>query len=816
MPLVAIAAVAVAGAIFYSRAQAASLAKKAKRDAEKNMGTIVTAREPAAQRSIIYGRRRTGGVYAFMHSTDAPGGLENEYMHLVIMLAGHEVNAVGDIFFDEKLVPLDASGNCVEGAYAGLVRVKKHLGTAAQEADADLIAEAGDKWTSAHRLRGIAYIYVRLKYDQNNLSAIPNISALVEGKKLYDPRTGLTAYSANPALAIRDYLTDTDYGLGVAADELNEASFIAGASLCDETVSLSEGGTEPRYTCAGVIARDTTPDKILADLSASMSAATICTGGLWHLSGGAYNAPAHSFSWDDLRGQVKIQTKDSRRDTCNAVKGTFISEKNKWQPADYPPVKNATYLAEDGERIWREMDLPFTTSAATAQRLAKIELEQARQDITLTLPLKLSGLRVQAGDVVNLNLDRYGWSAKPFEVVGWELVLEKSEGDTGGIVGIDLSLRETAPGVWDWASGEETTVDLAPNTTLPDPTRVSAPSALMVTTFAQLNADGSVSGGLQVSWIPSLDAFARAGSVQVQYKLAAAADWVTHTSLAGDAGRTIITGLASGLGYLVRIRAVRPTGAASPWVVTGAAVVAAGDNTPPGVPTSVSAIAIYTGARVTWLNPSDADLAYIEVYEATANSAPLAATNGTARVYGTDYVRQGLAIAAARWYWVRSVDASGNKSAWVSAGGIVASAIDTTGIFPINSTQIAEGEVKTPNLAANVVTAEKVGTNRIITTSANVGDAVIQRSHLVEAIIGTAQIDDLSVTKIKISTSAFTVGSVYVPNNQIATVYHGAGRRIILNYWSSDGYAMSLHSMDDNYFSLSMGGSGGTAYYAFL
>jgi hypothetical protein len=41
------------------------------------------------------------------------------------------------------------------------------------------------------------------------------ITADIDGRTLYDPRTGLTAFSRNPALAIRDYLTNTRYGRGV-------------------------------------------------------------------------------------------------------------------------------------------------------------------------------------------------------------------------------------------------------------------------------------------------------------------------------------------------------------------------------------------------------------------------------------------------------------------------------------------------------------------------------------------------------------------------------------------------------------------------
>jgi hypothetical protein len=58
-----------------------------------------------------------------------------------------------------------------------------------------LISEAPTVWTSAHRLRGIAYVYVRLKFNQDAFpGGIPNISAIVQGKKVLDTRTSTTAF----------------------------------------------------------------------------------------------------------------------------------------------------------------------------------------------------------------------------------------------------------------------------------------------------------------------------------------------------------------------------------------------------------------------------------------------------------------------------------------------------------------------------------------------------------------------------------------------------------------------------------------------
>jgi hypothetical protein len=96
-----------------------------------------------------------------------------------------------------------------------LVEINSHNGSDTQAADTRLTQRVKE-WTTAHRLRGIAYMYAQLKFNSDAFpQGLPNISAVIEGKKVFDPRTSTTAYSNNAALCIRDYLTDTRYGLGL-------------------------------------------------------------------------------------------------------------------------------------------------------------------------------------------------------------------------------------------------------------------------------------------------------------------------------------------------------------------------------------------------------------------------------------------------------------------------------------------------------------------------------------------------------------------------------------------------------------------------
>ncbi len=563
--------VLVASAYAYSRAQA----KKALRGFSTLSGRTVTVRDPVAARQIIYGQAKVGGVIVFAGAS----GANNEYLNLVIALAGHEVQEIGDVYFDDE-VALTGGGSSAGGRFAGYAEIYKKLGGDSQTVETNLQTEmTSGVWTNNHRLRGIAYLYVRLKHNPDVFAnGVPNITALVKGKKVYDPRTTTTAWSANSALCLRDFLTDTRYGLGMAAGEIDDTEVGAAANVCDEAVALAVGGTEARYKTNGVALSSETAAEIVDRLAGAMAGSLFYVGGKWIMRAGAHPTPTLTFTEDDLRGAIEIQTKDSRRETCNRVRGTYVSAANNWQPADFPPVVNATYKSEDGgEDLWRDIVLPFTTSDTAAQRIAKIELERARQDITVVFPAKLTALTCQCGDVVQLTLARYGWSAKQFEVVESSLVIAPD-----GEIGVDLTLRETAAGVWDW-SEEETAVDLAPNTNLPDPYTVPTPTGLTLTSsgMALAQPDGTILNRLKVAWTaPARSFVTNGGLVWIEYKRSADSDWITWGSVRGDQTADYITDVKVGVAYDVRVRFENVWGVRGAYATVSSHTIAANGLTP--------------------------------------------------------------------------------------------------------------------------------------------------------------------------------------------------------------------------------------------
>lgn len=169
----------------------------------------VTSRQAIAPWRVLYGQNRVGGIITFLQAT----GANNEFLQMVITLAGHEVNAISAMYFDGVAVPLDGSGNAT-GNFSGFVHAEFNLGTRGQAAFAGLVTASSGQWTSAHRQRNRAGAYVQLKWDQTKFpNGVPNITFDVNGRKVYDPRSGTIAYSDNAALCIADYLNNASFGL---------------------------------------------------------------------------------------------------------------------------------------------------------------------------------------------------------------------------------------------------------------------------------------------------------------------------------------------------------------------------------------------------------------------------------------------------------------------------------------------------------------------------------------------------------------------------------------------------------------------------
>ena len=560
----------------------------------------VTVREPVMPREMVYGRARKGGVIVFLHAN----GDKDQYLHLVIVLAAHRVKSIGAIYFEGEEA-IDTNGTA-QGRWSGKVTVEKRLGAEGQTAFAGLVEDVSEHWTEDHRLAGCAAIYLRLTYDADAFpGGIPNITVDMEGKDdILDPRSGEQVYTENAALCAADYMAQASYGIGAgigAEDGVDVDTLVEAANICDEAVPLAVGGTELRYTCNGVVTLSESPKTIIEAMLTAMAGRCIWQGGRWRLQAGAYRIPEVTLGADDLReGGLQLTTRLSRASNFNAVRGQFVSPENDWQPDDFPTYASNVYLSEDGgERIWRDIALPFTISAAAAQRLAKVELERARRQMSVKLDGKLSAWSVAVGETVQLDYARWGFATKPFDVQSMRLDLVQM-GDAPLLVP-ELVLRETSPLIYDWDASEEQIYEAAPRTNLPSAFAVAAPGRPEISEELYITRDG---GGakvlIRVTWA------AAASSFVGQYQLEGQRDggaWLDY----GRTGGTMLELRDASPGqWKFRVKAISVLGVSSDWRTREAEIL--GLTAPPEALRNVTLQTAGGLAILKWTRAADPDV----------------------------------------------------------------------------------------------------------------------------------------------------------------------------------------------------------------
>jgi len=739
-------------------------------------GIMVNAREAAAPQDFLYGQVRKGGIVTYYEST----GDKNKFLHQIIALAGHEVEEVGDIYINDEPVTVDSDGFVTGDKWKSKIRVQKFDGTQTS-APADLLSESNQIGANFVG-NGIAYLYVRYEFDRDVFpNGVPLITAVVKGKKVFDPRTGVTAYSNNAALCLRDYIV-SEYGLD--DDDIDDLVFSSAANVCDEAVSLSGGGIEPRYTMNGIIKANTNHGDVLNRMVTTCAGTLFWGAGNWKLTAGAYSAASKTLTLDDLRGPISLNTRTNLRDQFNVVQGTFNDADQRWITVDYPPIRSAAFIAQDND-VEQPLDfeLPLTTSSATAQRLAKLTLLRGREQMSLSADFGLNAFDVEVGEIIALDIDRYGWSNKEFEVTGWRFG-PSDEGDTR----VTLTLRETSEAAFDWNAEEEDIIGNDSN--LPSFADGLEIFGLTVSGGGRTQGDGTFVNSAIVSWTAVSNSFIE--SYEVQWKPVADSSY----SSAFTTDNTLeVSPLVDGVEYIFRVRAISVLGNRGPFSTI--TFTGGGDETAPGLPTDITAEGGFKYITVKWTNPADTDLNFVEVWENTSNSVSGATEVGIAS--SNQFTRTGLGLNETRYYFLRSVDYSGNQSAFTAGVSATTTFVDDAdfengirslfeeqGLYPIEDVDSlppsgilnrkvfnrADGKLYEWNgsswvLVVSAVEAPDISgelqTNQIAldaVTSDLIANDAVQSENIANLAVNEAKISDSAITTTKIANAAVEEGKL--------------------------------------------------------
>lgn len=453
-----------------------------------NRGTNV--RSPISSRKLVYGKAKVGGTYVFI--SEGNNNSDRKYLYLLFAMASHEILSFDRIFIGDEEVTINASGVVTSPTrYYPNSETRAEfftdmLGTSLTQTLNSKFSTNTDL-TSTDHFKGMSILQSILTYDQETwVSGIPNISVIVSGKNdIYDPRTGTSGFSQNPALCVTNYLM-SDLGLGLSTNDIDWTSVTTSANVCDELVDLDTTPTtqQKRFECNGMIDTQNDIKTNIESLLTSMAGFMVVEGGKYKIFAGSYRAPTLTIEEKDLISGYQIQTKNRLSEQFNKVVGLYQSEETNFQPTNYPEITNASYVASDGQVLEKQINLTFTDDSARAQRIAKIYLEKSRRQYQISLAVNLEKFTLSPGDSVMLTLPNLGFNQKVFEVMEYKF---------GGNMelGLELTLRETSSSVYDWSTSEEQNVTPSPALEPTYNRNVAVPS-FSLTQVQEVAEDGSI------------------------------------------------------------------------------------------------------------------------------------------------------------------------------------------------------------------------------------------------------------------------------------------------------------------------------------
>jgi hypothetical protein len=268
-----------------------------------------------------------------------------------------------------------------------------------------------------------------------------------------------------------------------------------------------------------------------------------------------------------------------------------------------------------------------------------------------------------------------------------------------------------------------------------------------------LGNDGSVLPAVRVSWTPPIDSqyisffeveFKQTSQGEIDYGLisdaytstinyGSVADATTlelnygsvSEAVVGGGGAysslnvygvsTVVAGMKELEEFTFRVRAVTLTGKVSDQI-TGT-IILQGDQTAPAIASTITATGGIQQIKLNWENPSDSDLAFIEIFENTTNNQGTSTL--VVQTLADQHTITGLANNVTRYYWLRSADRSGNRSGFSSVVSATTQKITLDDLNQGVIDQFAAGDAFGVQPVSTLVgvTGDHVGQIKLLTTT---------------------------------------------------------------------------------------------------
>jgi hypothetical protein len=596
-------------------------------------GILLNKQSNDANIPVVYGERLIGGTRVFMETS----GTDNTYLYMAIVLSEGEINSIEEIRVDDKVVTfasgfsdgtaveVDSSDSNFYKDSESLIRLEPHFGTDSQSAST--VLSTLSSWGSNHRLRGLCYLAVRFKWNQDAFTGIPKIQAKIKGKKVAFYNSSLVAqtpaFKTNPAWCLLDYLTNERYGKGIAVSEIDLQSFYDASVICETQVEPYSGASNINIFDTNV-ALDTS-QKIIDNVREILKG---CRGYLPYTQGKyrliieTTGSASITLTEDDIIGgyNLSIPTKNER---YNRVIVGFVNPERNFQvdEVQFPPIDDSGLPSADQHATMKTADGGFLlegrftfktiTSPYQAEEMAEIILRRSREALTLGLNVSFDAYDLAIGDIVNVTHSSLGFSAKAFRVVG----ITFNEDFT-----IGLSLVEYQASHYTWAT--KTQVASTPTTNLPNPFTIQPPASLTLTDDLVEYSDGTVLTRLLINIGASTDQFVEDYEVEVRQTLDKNGNAVTEDyKLVGEGKATNyqVLNVIDEATYQVRVRGINGLGIRSSYISDTRKIIGA-TETPADVTDFNISMVGSNQMQLSWTPVEDLDIEFYEIRYSTGAS----------------------------------------------------------------------------------------------------------------------------------------------------------------------------------------------------
>jgi hypothetical protein len=270
------------------------------------------------------------------------------------------------------------------------------------------------KWDSTKAMTNCAFVIVKIRYSQSaNLTGIQQT------------RFQVTNSRYAPGDCFLDYLTSTRYGAAIPTANVDTTSLTALNVYCAQSFSYitynSAGAAQARFRFDGML---DTQQPIMTNLQYM---ATCCDCLLRYNEitstwGVIVQSPTYTVAMalndSNIIGAISVTPLDIASSFNIAeVKFPDSTAQDSFNSATFNlAVVNPSLLYPNEPVNKQSISLPLVNNDVRAQYLANRFLETCREDLQIQLTIGYVGLQLEAGDIVSITNDNYGWTGKLFRI----------------------------------------------------------------------------------------------------------------------------------------------------------------------------------------------------------------------------------------------------------------------------------------------------------------------------------------------------------------------------------------------------------------